>query len=210
MDKIRKEIIFRKYKERLFRQNPTDYILNAFYQQRQHISNIIKTSKKIYYIDKLRENRNDFKMVFQMANKLLPRNETPPLPPTDDKKLLADQFNEFFMMKIDKIMDSLVPSDTHPINEKYIEKDFLTSLCLTNLRPIMLQETIDLSKSAAPKSCELDPIPKSIILKYVEIIAPTIQEIINLSMTTGIMPENMKEAILQPLLKKLKSGSSTI
>ena len=100
-------------------------------------------------------------------------------------------------------MDSLVLSNTHPINEKYIEKDFLTSLCFTNFRPIMLQETIDLSKSAAPKSCELDPIPTSIILKHVEIIAPIIQEIINLSITTGIMPENMKEAILQPLLKKL-------
>ena len=63
----------------------------------------------------------------------------------DDKKLLADQFNEFFMMKIDKIMDSLVPSDTHPINEKYIEKGFLTSLCLTNFRPITLQELLILA-----------------------------------------------------------------
>ena len=135
-------------------------------------------------------------MVFQIANKLLHRNETPPLPPVDDKKFLADQFNEFFMTKIDKIMDSLVPSDTHPINENYIEKDFLTSLCLTNFRPITLQETIDLSKSAAPKSCELDPVPTNIILKHIEIIAPTIQEIINLSITTGIMPENMKETIL--------------
>ena len=135
-------------------------------------------------------------MVYQIANKLLHRNETPPLPPTDDKKLLADEFNEFFVTKIDKIMNSLVPSDTHPINEKSIEKDFLTSLHLTNFRPIMLQETIDLSKSAAPMSCELDPIPTSIILKHVEIIAPIIQEIINLSITTGIMPENMKEAIL--------------
>ena len=48
-------------------------------------------------------------MVFQIANKLLHRNETPPLPPTDDKKLLADQFNELFVMKIDKIVDLLVP-----------------------------------------------------------------------------------------------------
>ena len=67
-------------------------------------------------------------MVFQIANKLLHRNETPPLPPMDAKKLLADEFNEFLVTKIDKIMDSLVPSDTHPINEKYIEKNFLTSL----------------------------------------------------------------------------------
>ena len=99
-------------------------------------------------------------------------------------------------MKIDKIIDSLLPSDTHSINEKYIEKDFLTSLRLTNFRPITLQEIINLIKSAAPKSCELDTIPTSIILKHVEMIAPINQEIINLSITTGIMSDNMKEAIL--------------
>ena len=84
----------------------------------------------------------------------------------------------FFVMKVDKIMDSLVLSDIHPINEKYLEKDFLTSLSLTNFRPITLQETIDLSKSAAPKSCELDPIPTSIILKHVEIIAQPFRKLL--------------------------------
>ena len=158
----------------------------------QHYQDILKN----YHVDKLKENKNDFKMAFQIANKLLNRNETPPLPSMDDKNLLADQFNEFFVMKIDRIMDSLSTSDTNSTNDKYIEKDFLTSLHLTNFRPTTLQGTIDLIKSAAPKSCELDPIQTSIILKHVEIIAPTIQEIINLSITMGIMPGNMKEAIL--------------
>ena len=53
------------------------YTLNAFYQQRRYVSNIIKTSKKNYYVDKLKENKNDFKMEFQIANKLLHRNEPP-------------------------------------------------------------------------------------------------------------------------------------
>ena len=108
-----------------------NYTLNAFYQQRQYVSNIIKTSKKNYYVNKLKENKNDFKMVFQIANKLLHRNETPPLPPMEDKKLLADQFNEFFMTKKDRIMDSLSASDTNSTNDNYIEEDFLTSLHLT-------------------------------------------------------------------------------
>ena len=142
-------------------------------------------------------------MVFQIANKLLHRSETPPLPPMDDKKLLADQFNEFFVMKVDRIMDSLSASDTNSTNDNYIEEDFLTSLRLTNFRPITLQGTIDLIKSATPKCCELDPIQTSIILKHVETIAPTIQKIINLSIPMGIMPGNLKEAILRPLLKKL-------
>ena len=46
-----------------------------------------------------------------------------PLPPCDDKKTLADQFNSFFITKIEKIMEDLVPSDTHPVNPVYLESE---------------------------------------------------------------------------------------
>ena len=65
-----------------------------------------------------------------------------------------------------------------------------------------MEETINLVKSAAPKSCDLDPIPTNILLEQLDVIAPTLQEIINLSLQTGIMPQNMKEALVCPLLKK--------
>ena len=173
-----------------------NYTLNAFYQQRRYVSNIIKTSKKTTMLTRSRKIRTNSKWSFRLPTSYYIGMKPPPLPLMDDKKLLADQFNEFFVTKIDRIMDSLSTSDTNSTNDKYIEQDFLTSLHLTNFRPIMLQGTIDLIRSAAPKSCELDPIQTSIILKHVEIIAPTIQKIINLSITTGIMPGNMKESIL--------------
>ena len=37
------------------------------------------------------------------------------------KKILAERFNKFFTSKIEKIMAALVPTDTHPIDESYIE-----------------------------------------------------------------------------------------
>ena len=99
-------------------------------------------------------------------------------------------------------MDGLVPTTSHPINNDYIEDKFETDIRLHKFRPLTLEETIKLVKSAAPKSCELDPIPTIILLEHLDIIAPTLQEIINLSLLTGNMPQNMKEALLCPLLKK--------
>ena len=201
-DRIRREIILRRKKERTYRNDPTEYNFNAFYQQSRFVSNIIKTTQRTYYTEKLADNKTDFKWIFEISNKLLYKNEPLLLPPSDNKKNLADQFNKFFITKIDKIMDGLVPTTSHLINNDYIEDKFETNKRLHEFRPLTLEETIKLVKSAAPKSCELNPIPTIILLEHLDIIAPTLQEIINLSLLTGNMPQNMKEALLHPLLKK--------
>ena len=175
---------------------------NAFYQQCRFVSNIIKTTQRTYYTEKLADNKTDFKQIFEISNKLLYKNEPLLLPPSDNKKNLADQFNEFFITKINKIMDGLVPTTSHLINNDYIEDNFETNKRLHEFRPLTLEETIKLVKSAAPKSCKLDPIPTIILLEHLDIIAPTLQEIINLLLLTGNMPQNMKEALFHPLLKK--------
>ena len=125
-DRIRREIIIRRKKERAYRSYPTEYNLNAFYQQRRFVSNIIKTAQRSYYTQKLADNKTNFKQIFEISNKLLYKNEPILLLSTDNKKNLADQFNEFFITKINKIMDGLVPTTSHPINKDYIEDKFET------------------------------------------------------------------------------------
>ena len=89
-----------------------------------YLSNIIKTAQRTYYTQKLADNKTNFKQIFEISNKLLYKNEPVPLPSTDNKKNLADQFNEFFITKINKIMEGLVPTTSHPINKVYIEDKF--------------------------------------------------------------------------------------
>ena len=56
--------------------------------------------------------------------------------------------------------------------------------------------------SASAKSCELDPIPTTFLYENLDILLPTITNIINTSLTTGIVPPDLKTAIVKPLLKK--------
>ena len=65
-------------KECKWKNNPTEYNLNAFYQQRRHVANIMKQAQRSFYIEKLLENRTNFKEIFTITNKLLGRND--PLP----------------------------------------------------------------------------------------------------------------------------------
>ena len=57
-------------------------------------------------------------------------------------------------------------------------------------------------KSTPAKSCELDPIPTTLLYGNLDILLPTITNIINTSLTTGIVLPGLKTVIVKPLLKK--------
>ena len=142
-------------------------------------------------------------MILDIANKMLYRNEPLPLPPTDDTLKLVNDFNSLFIEKIDKIMTGLIPMESHPVDPKYIESTEKCSIKLHQFYEIDLDETKRLIQTSATKSCEKDPMPTSLLKECIDIVAPTIMEIINLLLTTQIMPNQMKEALICPLLKKL-------
>ena len=59
-----------------------------------------------------------------------------------------------------------------------------------------------LIKKSQVKMGELDPMPSSLVKEYAAVLAPIITQIINKSMDEGTVSENLKNAILKPLLKK--------
>ena len=52
------------------------------------------------------------------------------------------------------------------------------------------------------KSCELDPIPTSLLKSIMPVAAPLIVDIVNMSLGSGVFPMEYKEALVRPLLKK--------
>ena len=100
-------------------------------------------------------------------------------------------------------MEGLVQTDIHLVNPDYLESEIEITVTLHEFRPVTLDETNKLILSATPKSCKLDPIPTKLLRNHINVLAPTIQKIINISITNGTISSNMKEALLRPLLKKL-------
>ena len=56
---------------------------------------------------------------------------------------------------------------------------------------------------SSSKSCDLDPIPTSVLKNCLDILITPITDIINISMETSTFPQNFKEAHVRPLLKKI-------
>ena len=100
-------------------------------------------------------------------------------------------------------MEGLVLTNTHSFNPVYLESKMEKTVILLELRPITLDETKESILSAAPKSCELDPIPMKLLRNHINVLAPAIQKIINILITNGTISTNMNESLLRQLLKKL-------
>ena len=56
--------------------------------------------------------------------------------------------------------------------------------------------------SSSSKSCDLDPIPTSVLKNCLDILITFITNIVNISMEISTFPQNFKEAHVRPLLKK--------
>ena len=55
---------------------------------------------------------------------------------------------------------------------------------------------------SAPKSCELDPIPSKLLIECLDSILPSLSDLFNSSLASGIFPQCFKSAHITPILKK--------
>ena len=159
-------------KEYKWKFNPTEYNLNAFYQERRYVANIIKQAQRSFYVKKLLENRTNFKEIFTITNKFLGRNDPSPLPPSDDPARLAKEFSDFFHDKINNIMLQLKATPHCPINNRYIENRFLRKHCIHEFQEVREEEVLELNTRPPAKSCKLDPFPSKLLVRHHLEVAP--------------------------------------
>ncbi len=77
-----------------------------------------------------------------------------------------------------------------------------TGAVFSEFRTLIETDVAKLIKESATKSCIFAPIPTWILRQWLNVLLPLITQIINLSLSTGVMPDNLKQAILISLLKK--------
>jgi len=160
-------------------------------------ASILKT-KRSYYQSLISSSKSDSKKLWHTVNNLLLRHTDPVLPSTNNSTDLCNKFSSFFSDKINSLRCKLNgnPSDLPP----HSDPPFTPPL-LSEFTPATTDEISKLISSSNNSTCDLDPIPTS-ILKKCSVLLPTITDIVNLSLTTGLFPDNFKSCTVHPLIKK--------
>ena len=176
---------------------PDDYI--SFYRQCRLVSNILDKAEHDYYMGKLKQHKYDYEEVYNICNELLGCNKDLPLLETSSKNNLANEFNSFFVDKILKIRYKLMENpeqlDPHDI-------DTTSPTLLSAFQPLTHEEVRKIIMSSLSEICENDTIPTPLLKEILPSILDLIVSVGNTSLTQGIFPDGLKEALVKPLLKK--------
>ena len=93
--------------------------------------------------------------------------------------------------------------DSQPVADTYISHSFVGSeLC--SFEPVLQEFVRKLICDSAPNSCVLDPIPTTLLKKYLDDLVTLIYRIVNDSLLSESVPRQFKGAVVTPLLKQIR------
>ena len=120
------------------------------------------------------------------------------MPTHESIQQLADDFGDFFVAKINNIR-----SEIDVQNAALPDLPVTPSCeCLSTFETLSESDVRKLVMESKTTSCALDPIPTSLLKQCIECILPVLTKMVNLSLQTGIFPDEWKLALVIPLIKK--------
>ena len=165
---------------------------------RNAVTSIVDNAKCVFYSSKIIACTSS-KQLFTVTNNLLGKLNCTSLPTVFPLHELPQMFSDFFAGKISAIrekLDSVVPPSSPVTDHVY------SGPALTVFQPVTEEFVKKVCLSASPKSCELDPVPSSLLFECIDVLLPCITHVINSSLSSGCFPELFKSAVVRPLIKK--------
>jgi hypothetical protein len=172
-----------------------------------HYHAAIIKSKKDYFSRLISSNAKNSRKLWSTVNSLLHRKLSPVLPTTSNINSLCQSFATFFYEKIHNLHTNLLSKQSTA--SPHIDPPQLTTRLL-HFHPATCEEISKLLSHCPLTDCELDPIPASLLQQCASVLIPTITNIVNLSLTSGIYPNQFKSCSVHPLLKKSSLDKETL
>lgn len=161
----------------------------------------IKSAKRAYFTSNLSGVKNSQKELFSTFAKLTANRSATSLQIDGVSDVdLADRFAQYFDQKIVKIRNDLDVGDQ--TSHQNVGGTSSCTPTLFDFEPTSVGELKSIIKNTPVKTSSLDPIPASLLKDILPDLLPPIVIMINESLRTGVFPDEMKLAIITPLLKK--------
>ena len=188
----------RRRLERKWRRTRSAADFTAYNIQKNLVNDTLRKMKIDYMRKTVNDNAKDPKGLFKIINNLLGRKQKCPFPPEIPKEELAEGFSNFFLNKISNIRLLF----TNPTNNQNHTAEYSRAAAFDNFTALTELQVRKLIIKSPTKHCMLDPIPTWILKSCLDVLLPLITRIVNLSLSSGSMPRELKNAVINPLPKK--------
>eukprot|EP00057_Strongylocentrotus_purpuratus_P002063 XP_003723768.1 PREDICTED: RNA-directed DNA polymerase from mobile element jockey-like [Strongylocentrotus purpuratus] len=202
-DEIHQARRLRRKVERRWRKSHTVESRQQYLSQVHAVCKLIEREKSKYYTEQL--SSADVKNVFHVLNTLL--NRSPMALPVDSSTTsLPERFATFFEQKVEKIRASLMTGNagvTDTCNDDGMITDASVPITeLSDFDTVTLETVCKLIRSSPNKTCSLDALPTWLLKENINTFLPYIASIVHTSLSSGVFPSALKEAVVVPLIKK--------
>jgi hypothetical protein len=161
----------------------------------------IQNAKSQYFNSLVSESEGDSKKLYSTVSKILGRDKDNPLPNSDSDESLANEFNDFFINKIQTIRDELDNTTIEaPLTNEIENKENITEM--NQFKSLTSDEVTKLISCSKSTTCATDILPTHKLKQYLPHLISVITCIINTSLASGVFPQSWKCAVVKPLLKK--------
>ena len=186
----------RRQAERKWRNTKLTIFKDLYGQAKHKVSKLVHTAKCKFYTERIAL-ASSSKELHQIVNTLSNRHSPKILPTINPSADLASIFIKHFTNKVEKIRANI--ASEHATSTLVNRKTAETFSSFEKVSQLTEKECI---LNSAPKSCELDPIPFKLIIEYPDSILPSLTDLFNSSLASGIYQQCFKSALVTPVLKK--------
>jgi exonuclease III len=200
-DEIRPDKTFKLKLERKWLRTKLTIDEQNYKRQRNKFNALLRDIRSKRLTKDINENRNDLRRVHQIIGNAMYLNDEKNLHHDQTGIDLPEEFINHFHDKTNNIRNTLDEEDKS-------RKIFTLELPLfktefNNFKELTQEQVKGMVFKSPNKFCDLDPMPTWMIRDCIEEVLPLLTKIINLSLRLGEMPDDLKLAIIKPLLKKL-------
>ncbi len=171
---------------------------DLYRMKRNEVHRMREHAKIQHYNQKIEATQNQ-KDLFRLINSLSGSPATQSLPQSDNSLALANRFAQYFDVKIENIRKEV---ETQMSQSTEQQPSVTVNQPLNNFTLLTEGDVIKHLSKMKSKSCCLDPIPTWLLKDCKDVLAPLLTSIINLSLSSGVFPSQLKEATVTPILKK--------
>ena len=157
---------------------------------------LVHSAKNKFYTERMAL-ASSSKELHQTVSTLSNRHPPKILPTIYPSADLPSIFIKHFTNKVDKLRANI--ASEHVTSTLVTGTTAATFSSFEKLSQLTVKECI---LNSAPKSCELDPIPSKLLIECLDSILPSLTDLFNSSLASGIFPQCFKSALVTPILKK--------
>ena len=174
--------------------------LAVFKKAKNYASLLLNDARTKYLSDFILDNSHDQGKLFRATKSLLSRPQTLRVPDHCNVRTQANDIGEYFDQKVQGIHQMLFDDTANPYPLVADTTECTTSF--DSFKELSLENGRALITRNSKKSCQLDPMPTSLVVQCLDELTPVFTSIINSSLQSGCFSTQWKEALVNPLLKK--------